>query len=122
MTGITEAIVQDWLDRYVEAWRTYDTDAIADLFTAEAEYRFHPGEEPVVGREEIVESWQNDPDPPGSWTAEYETWIVSGSQAVAVGRTRYHDGPEFWNVFLLEFDDGRCRSFTDYYVAREDLD
>ena len=45
------ARVQDWLDRYLEAWRTYDPALIGDLFSEDAEYRFHPFGEPVRGRE-----------------------------------------------------------------------
>ncbi len=47
---------------------------------------------------------------------------MSGDRAVVVGRTRYRDWPDYWNVFLLEFDDGRCRSFTDYYLTLEEAD
>ena len=36
------SIVEAWLDRYVEAWKSYDRAAIADLFSADAIYRFHP--------------------------------------------------------------------------------
>ena len=34
--------VQGWLDAYVEAWRTYDPDAIGTLFAQEATYAYHP--------------------------------------------------------------------------------
>ena len=34
--------VARWLDDYVEAWRTYDPDAIVALFAEEIEYRYHP--------------------------------------------------------------------------------
>ena len=33
---------QSWLDRYVAAWKTYDADAIADLFAPTVVYRYHP--------------------------------------------------------------------------------
>ena len=31
---MTHDDVQEWLDRYVEAWRSYDEAAIGDLFSA----------------------------------------------------------------------------------------
>jgi hypothetical protein len=34
--------LQRWLDEYVEAWRTYDSQKIGDLFSADAVYRFDP--------------------------------------------------------------------------------
>ncbi len=45
---MTHDDVQAWLDRYVDAWRTYDPAVIGDLFTEGAEYRYHPWDEPIV--------------------------------------------------------------------------
>lgn len=117
MANLTPGIVQDWLDRYVEAWRTCEGEMIGDLFTVEAEYRYHPADSPVVGREAIVASWQQEVDPPGSWEAEYEPWLVAGDQAIATGQSRYTDGRTYFNLFQLEFDDGRCRSFTEWFMT-----
>ena len=109
-----------WLQRYVEAWRTYDPDQIGALFSADAEYRYRPTDEPVVGREAIVADWLADRDEPGTWEAHYEPWAIDGDRAVATGATRYRDdGGDrgFHNVFLLEFDaDVRCRSFTEIFI------
>ena len=33
---------QDWLDRYVDAWKTYDPDKIGSLFSEDVEYLYHP--------------------------------------------------------------------------------
>ncbi len=46
-----------WLDRYVSAWRTYDPVAIGDLFSVDATYRYHPEDEPIMGRAAIVADW-----------------------------------------------------------------
>lgn len=122
-----DAGIQRWLDDYVAAWSTYDADAIGALFSEDAEYRYHPWDEPVVGREAIVESWLSDRDEPGSWTAEYRPWLVDGDQAVAVGVSRYLGMDragverEYHNVFLCRFDsDGRCREFTEIFLRRPD--
>ncbi len=37
---------QGWLDRYVEAWKSYDEQQIRALFSEDATYRFHPQDEP----------------------------------------------------------------------------
>jgi SnoaL-like domain len=120
---------QRWLDDYVEAWRTYDEDAIAALFSEDARYRYHPwdeAEDVVEGRAAVVASWLSDRDEPGSWTAEYRPWAIDGDRAVAVGISRYlgADGTtvdrEYHNVFLCRFDDeGRCREFTELFLKRE---
>lgn len=109
-----------WLHGYVDAWRTYDPDAIGDLFSEDAEYRYHPWNEPVSGRAAIVASWLDNRDEPGTWEAEYRPWAVDGDRAVATGTSRYDnaDGKQLYhNVFLCRFDaDGRCREFTEVFA------
>ena len=124
---MNHADVQAWLDRYTEAWQTYRPDAIGDLFSADAEYRYHAWDEPIVGRDAIVADWlspDGDPaqrDQPGSFQTHYEPYLVEGRRAVAIGTSDYAATPEsaarvFHNAWLLEFDgDGRCSSFTEYY-------
>jgi ketosteroid isomerase-like protein len=119
----------EWLDRYVEAWRTYDPERIGSLFADDAEYRYHPwdeGSDVAVGRAAIVAAWLEDRDEEtGSWSAEYEPFAVDGERAVAVGVSRYFrpDGSidrEYHNVFLCRFDgDGRCREFTELFMRRD---
>jgi hypothetical protein len=118
---MTRDDVQRWLDAYVEAWRSYEPGAIGDLFAPEAEYRYQPYAEPVVGRDAIVADWLAEPDPPDSWSASYAPYAVEGDHAVAVGESRYRrpDGSFrtlFYNVWLLRFDDaGRCTEFVEYW-------
>ena len=119
---------QRWLDDYVEAWKTYDEEAIGALFSEDVRYRYHPwdeGDDVVEGRTAIVASWLSDRDDPASCRAEYRPWATDGDRAVAVGVSRYlgADGDtverEYHNVFLLVFDDsGRCREFAELYMKR----
>jgi hypothetical protein len=126
--------LQAWLDRYVEAWKTYDRDGIADLFSEDAEYRYNPWEdEPVTGRAAIVEDWLNpagDPskrDAPGTFEVAYTPFAVDDDVAVATGMSTYWKDAsraevdrEYYNCYLLAFDDaGRCRSFTEYFMQRK---
>ena len=70
-----EAAVRNWLERYVEAWRSYDPSDIGDLFAVDAVYRYHAwdeGDEVDRGREAIVASWLEDKDDRDSWSASYE--------------------------------------------------
>ena len=85
----------------------------------------HPwdeGDGAVHGRDAIVSNWLEEPDAPGSWTAEYRPWAREGNRVVAVGTTRYlaesgEAESEFHNVFLLDFDaGGRCTEFTELYM------
>ena len=127
--------VQEWLDRYVAAWETYDPDRIGALFSEEATYRYHPadeGDDVARGRDAIVEAWiapeggASTRDEPGTYDAHYEPYAIDGERAVAVGWSRYWKDAErsavdriYDNVFLLRFDaDGRCADFTEIYLER----
>ena len=120
------AAVSKWLGDYVRAWGNYKPDAIAALFSEDATYSYHPYDEPVVGRAAIVASWLKDPDAPGTYEATYKAIAVDGNVAVVNGRSRYFKDSsrteltkEWDNIFVIEFDDdGRCRSFCEWYVAR----
>jgi hypothetical protein len=113
---------QRWLDRYVEAWRSSDRGLIADLFSGDVSYRYHPYDDPVVGRDKLVDSWLEHPDDPDTWEASYTPYVVQGERMVAIGKSRYkatdeHAARTYHNAFLIEFDDeGLCRGFTEYYL------
>jgi SnoaL-like protein len=118
--------VDRWLARYVAAWKSYDRNAIGELFSADAAYRYHPYDEPVVGRDAIVESWLEEDrlDEPGSFEGGYSAFAVDGDRAVAVGESTYldEDGAVdrvYDNVYLLRFDgEGRCSEFTEWFMKR----
>ena len=123
---------QAWLDRYVAAWRSYDPDEIRALFSEDVAYRYHPYDDPVVGRDAVVASWLGESaagastrDEPGTYEAAYSPVAVDGDVVVATGRSSYRDVPGgpvlrvFENCFVMRFDgDGRCRDFTEYYIQR----
>ena len=116
--------VSRWLKRYVAAWRSGDRGEIEALFSHDARYRYHPYDEPLVGRGAIADSWLDDPDAPGSFDASYECFAADGEAAVAVGTSTYFGtagGVDrvYDNVFTLRFDaEGRCSDFTEWYMKR----
>jgi ketosteroid isomerase-like protein len=126
-----------WLARYVDAWLSYDPDDIAGLFSEDVEYRYHPYDEPIVGRAAVVASWLGDDDSddgsadassrdaPGTYDAEYSPVAVDGDAVVATGTSRYREVPggpvvrSYDNCFVMRFDgDGRCREFTEFFMRR----
>jgi uncharacterized protein (TIGR02246 family) len=114
---MTHDEVQAWLDRYVDAWRTYDAEAIGELFSEDASYAYHPYDEPLRGRDAIVENWLGERDEPGSWEAKYESVLIDGDRAIAKGETRYITGRTFSNLWELRFDDdGRCREYVEWFM------
>lgn len=128
---MTHDDVQRWLDRYIEAWQTYDAEAIGELFAEDAVYRYSPWGEPTVGREAIVNDWLHPTPPagrddPGTWKARYEPLVVEGDRAVAIGETWYYvdatqaeETRHYFNLWPLQFDaHGRCTEFTEYFMQR----
>lgn len=124
---------QDWLRRYVAAWLSYNADDVAELFSEDVVYRYHPYDEPIVGRAAVVSSWLGDDasddtssrDAPGTYSAEYIPVAVDGDTVVATGTSKYREQPEgpvvrtYENCFVMRFDnDGRCQEFTEYYIRR----
>lgn len=127
------AQAQAWLDDYVSAWKSYDRDEIAALFADDVAYRYHPYDEPLVGRGAVVGSWLGEGDEdgastrdaPGTYDAHYAPYAVDGDVVVATGTSVYRDHPDgpvtrtFDNCFLVRFDDeGRCTEFTELYMER----
>lgn len=123
---LDRAAVQRWLDNYVSAWKSYDPQAIGDLFSENAVYAYNPFSEPVQGRAAIVASWLEEPDTAGTYDGHYEPIMIEGDRAVANGHSLYFepDGTtlkaEWNNIFLLRFDaDGRCSEFREWYMQRK---
>jgi hypothetical protein len=118
---------QSWLDRYIDAWRSLDAQAVGDLFSENARYRYHPWDDPLLGRAAIVADWLGpDRDAPGSWDAEYRALAVDGHLGIAVGESRYRNEDlsaverTYHNVFLCRFDgDGRCEDFVEYFMLEQ---
>jgi ketosteroid isomerase-like protein len=125
---LERADVQRWLDDYVAAWKSYDREAIAALFSPDVEYRYHPYDEPVRGREAVAAAWLGEGnsdvastrDEPDTYDASYRPVAVDGDVAVAVGASTYTDPPTVYdNCYVLRFDaDGRCSEFTEFFMKR----
>ena len=130
-----KAEVDRWLRTYVEAWKSYDGEQIGDLFSEDVQYRYHPYDEPVLGRAELVRSWLGeasdggavaDRDKPGTYDAAYRAVAVDGDVAVATGSSTYLSDPGgpvkevFDNCFVMRFDsEGRCREFSEWWVEKK---
>jgi ketosteroid isomerase-like protein len=131
---MTKEEVDRWLAEYVEAWKTYEPDQIAELFTDDVAYRYHPYDEPIEGRDEVVKAWRAEGDhpeagtrdDPGTYEAEYRCVAADGDVAVATGWSSYKDAADgpivrtYDNCFVMRFDsEGRCREFTEWFMKRK---
>ena len=128
---MNRAGAQAWLDSYVAAWLSYDEDDIGALFSDDIVYRYHPYDDPIVGREAVVASWLGESDSdgastrdaPGTYSASYAPVAVDGDVVVATGTSSYREQPDgpivriYRNCFVMRFDsEGRCLEFTEYYM------
>lgn len=133
---MTREDVDRWLAAYIAAWETYEPEQIAELFSEDVAYRYHPYDDPIEGRDEVVKAWRAEledhpeagtRDDPGTYEAEYSCIAVDGDVAVATGWSAYKDsadGPAartYDNCFVMRFDEGgRCREFTEWFIQRKD--
>jgi ketosteroid isomerase-like protein len=130
---VTREDVTRWLAAYVEAWKTYDRDQVEALFAEDISYRYHPYDDPIEGRDTVVQSWleagefadSSSRDEPGTYDAFYRCVAVDGDMAVAIGSSSYKDSPDgpvvrvYDNCFVMRFDsEGRCREFTEWFMKR----
>ncbi len=117
---------QSWLDRYVEAWKSYDEGQIRSLFSEDATYQYHPQDEPERGRDAIVEAWLHEPDEKGTYDAEYKVLAIDGDVHVAEGWSRYYENgelsDEFCNIYICRFNDAsECTQFIEYWIQNRDF-
>ena len=124
---ISNEAVAIWLSNYVEAWKSYDPEAIGALFSEDVHYYYSPYSEPLEGREAVVANWLKNRDKAGTYTGEYRVVATNANLVVSNGRSTYFkdDGKtiarEFDNIFMLEFDDmGRCSLFKEWYMKKPD--
>jgi ketosteroid isomerase-like protein len=117
--------IDRWLADYVEAWMTYDRGKIEGLFAEDIAYRYHPWDEPIQGRDAIVQSWIDERDEPGTYEGDYRAVAVDGDVAIATGTSTYFAEPGgpvdriYDNCYVMRFDsEGRCSEFTEWYMKR----
>ncbi len=123
-------MVERWLEAYVDAWRSYDEAAIADLWTEDAIWLYPFGAR-ARGRAAITAEWMAERHVfvDGGYDARYVPIAIDGPIVVTHGRTRFfdpHSGEtltEYDNVWILKFaPDGRCAEFHEWYAGRPEDD
>jgi len=103
--------VSAWVDRYLLAWTTNDSDDIAALFTEDGEYHESPYTTEWIGRDQIVEGWQSRWDwQQGGWTFEWQLVSIEGQTVVVTGVGHYRKLGNFQNHWTLTFADPKLVS------------
>jgi ketosteroid isomerase-like protein len=125
------AQVSRWLAGYESAWRAPGTQALADLFTADASYLQSPYEQPVVGLPAIERMWDEEREGPDEvFTLVTGILAVDGGTAVVRAEVHYGDPPhqEYRDLWVIHLGaDGRCTWFEEWpfwpeqpHAARDD--
>jgi uncharacterized protein (TIGR02246 family) len=116
-----------WLNRYADAWRAGDPDAVVELFTPGALYQDSPFSEPFKGSEAIREYWAQGVRH-SKRDVEYEAQALATGDDV--GLAHWH--AEFTSepaehrvrldgILMAKVDDsGRCRDFREWWHRLED--
>jgi ketosteroid isomerase-like protein len=117
---MTHETFQVWLDRYIAAWRSGSAEDIAALFSEDVVYTYRPFRPSVRGRDAVVASWLENPDEPGTWSAEYHPLAVDGEVAVSIGETHYpSEDRTYSNIFVCRFnDENECSEFSEWWVEK----
>jgi ketosteroid isomerase-like protein len=104
--------VSAWVEKYVQAWRTYDEADIAALFTEDAEYHEWPYETAWIGRERIVAGWlERAAWQAGGWEFDWSVLAMSGDTAAVGGTGVYVKLGTFSNLWTVTFAEDRCALF-----------
>ena len=86
---MTRDDVARWLDRYIDAWRTYDRDAIRALFRRRRRVPLPPVGRAGPRRRRRSPTTGSTTRHPGTYDAAYEPYAVDGNRAVALGTSDY---------------------------------
>jgi len=107
--------VMRWVDRYEQAWRDGDLEAVEALFSADAHYRASPYEPAEIGRDAIKAFWLDDDGE--VFTMSAAPIAIDGHDAVVRVEVRYGDPlrQEYRDLWVLRFDsDGRVEDFEEW--------
>jgi ketosteroid isomerase-like protein len=112
----TRAQVEEWVDRYVAAWRTPGTDALRGVFAPDARYRQSPYHEPLVGLDAIGAMWERERVSADEvFTLAREVVAIDGDTAVVRVQARYGTGREYRDLWIVRLNaDGRCAQFEEW--------
>ena len=115
---VTRPQVTEWIAAYEEAWRSAGTEALDELFSAEADYSYGPYDRAHLGLAAIKEMWEAERTSHEE-TFDMHTEIVAVEGDTAVVRVSVHyEAPrqqEYRDLWIARFDgDGLCSHFEEW--------
>lgn len=117
-----------WLEKYGQAWRNGDAHAVVHLFSEDARYEETPFDEPMIGRDAIRRYWDEGANrSQRDVSFAFQIITVKGNTGSARWQASFYRVPsgmrvELDGVLTAEFaDDGKCRSFREWWHRRESV-
>jgi len=118
-----------WLNRYADAWRAGDPDALVGLFAPDARYQDSPFSEPLEGRAAIGDYWAQGVRH-SKRDAEYEAQALAVSDEVGLAHwhAEFTSAPaehrvELDGILMAAIDEhGQCTSLREWWHRLESHD
>ena len=127
--AMTEQDVQNWLDEYGRAWVNGDPDHVVTLFSDAATYQETPFDDPMKGRHEIREYWQDGAaDAQENVQFTSQVWAVKDNTAIVGWQARYTEKSSraqveldgtFRLVFSSEQGTLQCTILEEWWHSKE---
>ena len=114
MTDLTKRQVEDWVGRYLTAWRSNDPKDIAAVFASDADAHELPYETDSEGLSEIVAVWQERStwDGTSEWTFDWQEVAINRDTFVITGIGHYPALGDFSNLWVVTLnEDGKASTF-----------
>lgn len=96
-----------WMNRYVQAWRTYRIDAAAGVYAPDAEFHERPYETDWHGLDEIIAGWKLRAGWTGtaSWTFDWKLLHLTGDTFSVQGTGTYPALGTFDNLWVVTLNE-----------------
>ncbi len=115
-----------WLQRFADAWRSGDPDAVAGLFAAGALYQDAPFSDPLEGIDAIRDYWaQGVRHSRGDAEFQADVLAVGDGAGIAHWRAEFTSEPaehrvQLDGILVARLDDaGRCTEFREWWHRLE---
>lgn len=123
---MTHTDVKNWIERYVEAWRSSDASKLADAFSEHVSYKVSPWKPALKGLSELEKFWRQARSGPDE-AFELQSSIIAIENKTAVVRINVayaNDTPSHWrDLWIITFNErGLCERFEEWPFAPEQDD
>jgi SnoaL-like protein len=115
--------VDQWIERYRQAWETADADEVVELFTPDASYRSSVFREPYIGSDVIRQYWRRGARTQREVAVRMGRPLITDARVALQWWTTMIDPDEgeitLPGCLLLRIAaDGRCEDLWEYWQIR----